>query len=353
MSIQSHQRLRLVFDAAVIGAISCTMLAAAPALAQTRRVELHVSDPLNSVQETVKITFTDTAKPDGDPHKSRTIDVQIPGNSDAERKEELISQQLTQHGVSNVRDIGGHGVILTSVNKHVRVSFDNGGTMEHDVVHASQPQMGRIGFVGFFDPIGGDQLPAVFTAGVVTDLGECSVQVTADELLFQTDGPTICQELLLRLAPQAQQLGAQVVCVGDSLEVFFDPQLTLARGGVAWGTTSPSEGCGGQLLLGFPELRLEIDQLIAGQVTTFGAFGAEPGERVFFTYAFDTGWTYIPQLDVTLDLLNPKLLGSAIADPLGSAQLPLLVPPVAQGLELHFQALVLDGTSQVRTERVR
>ncbi len=95
-----------------------------------------------------------------------------------------------------------------------------------------------------FDPL---HQPAIFTAGIVTDVGELSVQVSAAELNFQTDGPIICQALFQRLAPRAPQYGAQINYAGDRLEVYFDPAYTVTQGGIIFGTTSPSSGMEGEL----------------------------------------------------------------------------------------------------------
>ncbi len=104
---------------------------------------------------------------------------------------------------------------------------------------------GSTGFTGFFDPFDRVGLPAVFTAGIVTDVGELTERISAQELNFQTDGPIICQALFQRLAPRAPQYGAQINYAGDRLEVYFDPAYTVTQGGIIFGTTSPSPGCTG------------------------------------------------------------------------------------------------------------
>jgi hypothetical protein len=93
------------------------------------------------------------------------------------------------------------------------------------------------------------QQPAIFTAGIVTNVGTLSVNVTSAELNFQTDGPIICQALFQRLAPRAPQYGAQINYAGDRLEVYFDPAYTVTQGGIIFGTTSPSQGSSGTIYL--------------------------------------------------------------------------------------------------------
>src|SRR4029079_17071138 len=100
---------------------------------------------------------------------------------------------------------------------------------------------------GHFGPLDTNQLPAIFTAGIVTDVGVLSEKISAAELNFQTDGPIICQALFQRLAPRAPQYGAQINYAGDRLEVYFDPAYTVTQGGIIFGTTSPSQGFSGTL----------------------------------------------------------------------------------------------------------
>lgn len=119
-----------------------------------------------------------------------------------------------------------------------------------------------IGFAGHFVPTDPFGQPAIFTGGIVTDVGELTAQVSAAELSFQTDGPIICQALFQRLAPQAPQYGALINYAGDRLEVYFDPAYTFTPGGVTGGTTSQSPGASTGVTLPdapSPPGRLRID----------------------------------------------------------------------------------------------
>lgn len=100
----------------------------------------------------------------------------------------------------------------------------------------------EVKFPNTFAPLDRNGQPAVFIAGVVTDVGLLSVNVSAAELNFQTDGRIICQALFQRLAPRAPQYGAQINYAGDRLEVYFDPAYTVTQGGASGGTTSPTPG---------------------------------------------------------------------------------------------------------------
>jgi hypothetical protein len=106
----------------------------------------------------------------------------------------------------------------------------------------------NIAAVGHFNPYFQPQQPAIFSAGIVTDVGELTTTVSAQELNFQTDGPIICQALFQRLAPRAPQYGAQINYAGDRLEVYFDPAYTVTQGGIIFGTSSPSQGYSGTIV---------------------------------------------------------------------------------------------------------
>lgn len=113
-------------------------------------------------------------------------------------------------------------------------------------IETTEEKEGKIEFKSpRFDPFDHLGRPALFTAGIVTDVGELTVHVSSPELNFQTDGPMICQALFQRLAPSAPQYGAQVNYAGDRLEIYFDPAYTLQQAAVTFGSTSPTPGCSG------------------------------------------------------------------------------------------------------------
>lgn len=322
------------------------------ALAETKPVNMKFSDPGNDEDAIVSVVFIDTTRAEGDPLKHRFIPVRIPANSNAQQKRNEISLELERKGYT-VNNVGENGLTMPNIDSKVEVVFLNGGTMEHDVVTTTQPVKGESRFEGSFEPFTPDRQPAIFTAGIVTDVGELSATISAQELNFQTDGPIICQALFQRLAPRAPQYGAQINYAGDRLEIYFDPAYTVTQGGVIWGTDSPSEGCGGGLTLEYPDYALTVDNLVAGGRASFSVDGARPQESISFYYALQTGETYIPSLNVTLDLLNPVFMGTARADNLGRAAIVRTVPRNARGVTVHFQAASFEKLSQVVTERVR
>lgn len=182
------------------------------------------------------------------------VTVTIPPNTSAEGKRDLIRDALVAAGYDVVDNgAGGNELTIRHLANGTKVKFRAGSTGEKkDDVLSSVAIGGTVAFEGHFP--GFDQefptLPAAFTAGIVTDVGELSVQISAQELNFQTDGPIICQALFQRLAPRAPQYGAQINYAGDRLEVYFDPAYTVTQGGIIFGTSSQGPGCSGELRSG-------------------------------------------------------------------------------------------------------
>lgn len=78
----------------------------------------------------------------------------------------------------------------------------------------------------------------------------------------------------------------------------------------------------------------------SGQRNTIKAAGATPGARVDFFYGPRAGSTAVPGCPgLSLDILNPVKIGSAMADGSGNAQVARVVPAAAYGLEVRIQAL--------------
>lgn len=145
----------------------------------------------------------------------------------------------------------GDQLTLHNLPAGATVSFSGGTTgEERDAIVTAEdtrPITGTTFMLGHFAPMDTRGQPAIFTAGIVTDVGELTVNVSAQELNFQTDGPIICQALFQRLAPRAPQYGTQINYAGDRLEVYFDPAYTVTQGGIIFGTTSQSQGSSGEL----------------------------------------------------------------------------------------------------------
>ncbi len=82
---------------------------------------------------------------------------------------------------------------------------------------------------------------------------------------------------------------------------------------------------------------------VAGTSNTISITGATPGARVVFLYSRRGGGTRIPGCDLqqnALQLDQPTVIGSAIADANGVATITRNVPLIARGQTILFQAVV-------------
>jgi len=170
------------------------------ALAETKSVSMKFSDPLvpQGPDKTVTISFTD----EDTGQEYLAVPVPIAFGDHQLDKENKILEALDRAGITASSEPGG--IVLRNIDSHVKVNFDNGGTAEHDVITCAKPADGWILFENpFFDLFDANNQPAVFTAGIVTDVGELTATITAQDLNFQTEGPIICQALFQRLAPRS------------------------------------------------------------------------------------------------------------------------------------------------------
>lgn len=95
-------------------------------------------------------------------------------------------------------------------------------------------------------------------------------------------------------------------------------------------------------------MELQLSRFVAGVNGDAEVFHATPGEQVAFVYSVQgQGSTYVPQLDVTLDLANPKLAGLRTADPTGYALLRKRIPSGTQGTRVYMQAAEFQRKSNV------
>jgi hypothetical protein len=186
---------------------------------------------------------------------SAHINPVIHQNADLKR-DSVLAAIVGAGGMAVPSPVPGELVILDANPGGDLQVIDLGTGELRDRLRAPRVETGAVSFTGHFEPFeenGTRNRPAIFTAGIITDVGELVAQVSALELDFATDGPIICQALFQRLAPRVPDYGAQIVYAGDRLEVYFDPAYTIAGGGVVFGTTSPSPGCSGGLRLPLDE----------------------------------------------------------------------------------------------------
>jgi hypothetical protein len=220
----------------------------------------------------------------------QTIPVLIPGPVPVEIKRQLILDQVRLAGYD--ADLTPHtsdAITIHNVPHASRVAFSGGMTGERaDSARASRVLVSGIDIIGRFDPFDANRLPAVFTAGIVTDVGELTTEVSAEELNFQTDGPIICQALFQRLAPRAPQYGTQISYAGDRLEVYFDPTYTVTQGGVIFGTTSLTQGFSGHITTppATPRCVSDVDD---GSFTGTPDGGTTIDDLLYYLYLFEAG----------------------------------------------------------------
>ncbi|MCB9689505.1 MAG: hypothetical protein H6738_22350 [Alphaproteobacteria bacterium] len=131
-------------------------------------------------------------------------------------------------------------------------------------------------------------------------------------------------------------------CTGSASVTVTKILIESADGGiddVVWGSLSG----------GPPPFEVQPLQLLAGFPTNLAAAGAQPGETVWFLGSLATGAGPCPALlgGQCLDLLQPQVLGSAVADANGSAVLQVLVPAGISGQTAYVQAAIRRGAGGV------
>jgi hypothetical protein len=233
-------------------------LALSPLRADAKDVFMQFGTPLNTVPALVEVKL----KIPGTDAGYLTIPIVIPPGINASVKAQLIGTTVAGHGFNvTILPLGLPAIIIRDLKPAVHAIFRDHGTGERPdkiqfaapalpPLEAPMPHYGTMDYgVGNFDPFDPQGQPAIFTAGIVTDVGELTAEVSAQELNFQTDGPIICQALFQRLAPQAPQYGVQLNYAGDRLEVYFDPAYTVAQGGIIFGNTSAQGVSGAGVIL--------------------------------------------------------------------------------------------------------
>lgn len=111
----------------------------------------------------------------------------------------------------------------------------------------------------------------------------------------------------------------------------------------------------------YPSMDLSVDgrhgTLKSSALNTLEARGAFPGETVFFYYSQTPGGSPVGRCDLRLNSLQidaPLLIGSAIANTAGNAELERYLPPGAAGKIVFLQAAVPDrcAVSQLLIKRI-
>jgi hypothetical protein len=215
-------------------ALVVVTLCAAPRAQAGNEVTFTFTRPTNTTEANVELEFEFNGA-----HERVTVPI-APGSAGSKRN--AIKSALEAANF-DVADVGLTGLRIEGLRNGTKVKFNPGSTgEERDTQTAMALPNASLGFANaLFNPVDAVGQPAVFTAGIITDVGELSAQVSALEL-SGTSGPIICQALFQRLAPQAPAFGALINHLGDSLAVTFDPNLAQGEVGVVYGTTSLSPG---------------------------------------------------------------------------------------------------------------
>ncbi|MBL1218387.1 MAG: hypothetical protein D8M59_12935 [Planctomycetes bacterium] len=98
-----------------------------------------------------------------------------------------------------------------------------------------------------------------------------------------------------------------------------------------------------------PVLEVSPTPLVAGEYASFGCTGMTPNTQTFLAYSLrGPGSTYVPPLDITLDLKQPAQAGEAtLSDSTGTAGWRIRVPNAGAGREVWFQACQYQVKSNV------
>lgn len=225
--------------------------------------------------------------------------------------------------------------------------------------------------------MGHDQNPNTSHLGAPADAFQVitcgAVEPTGEIAGFSSDGPTadgrVKPEVLARgtqaysVAPwdnhgwaeaagtsmSTPQVAAVVACLVDarpnwSVDQLRDGLFTTSDYYISNGTFDPLHVHGYGIINAYAALGLlRLDPPVpgtAGVSNTLTARDAEPGSRVYFVYSFSTGSTNVPNCPgVEVELRQPIIAGSAVADGGGTAQLVRFVPGAASGRTAHIQAV--------------
>ena len=226
--------------------------------------------PTNTTETNVELEFEFNGS-----HERVTVPIS-PGSAGSKRN--AIKSAL-EAAHFDVADVGLTGLRIEGLRNGTKVKFRPGSTgEERDTQTAMALPGASLGFANaFFSPMDATGQPAVFTAGIITDVGVLTAQVSSQEL-FLPSGPIICQALFQRLAPQAPAFGASLHNLGDSLAVTFDPTFAQGEVGVVYGTTSLSPGVYGSTTA-VPEPAVGVALLALPALLVRRAGGAKRREK--------------------------------------------------------------------------
>ena len=95
-------------------------------------------------------------------------------------------------------------------------------------------------------------------------------------------------------------------------------------------------------------LTLTVDPLWAGQEGAMRIAMGDPNAPVYFCGSWDgPGSTFVPQLNVALDMAHPQLLAQAVTDATGAAEVRRQIPPSQRNRVIWLQAAQVNLKSNV------
>ncbi len=244
--------------------------------------------------------------------------------------------------------------------------FGSGGTIaiEGDFALVGSPSNG--GFKGsayVFDLFTGQQIMKLrgssvpsfgqFGAAIDWDGDLALISVQSDNVNGSTSGSAYLFDMttgteIVKLLPDdgaaSDNFGWFVAMQGTIgfIGSVFDDNANGSSAGAAYAFDLAPTGCNATLTVS-PE------PLIAGQDGTFTVTEANPGENTYLAYSLHgIGSTFVPMLNITLDLNNPKQAGNTqLTNGAGSVEWVLAIPGAAAGRDLWFQAAQFELKSNV------
>lgn len=123
---------------------------------------------------------------------------------------------------------------------------------------------------------------------------------------------------------------------------------------VVFASNQQTNEAGSVLLTPIRPYALAVSNLVGGSNAVFTITNATPLASQYIVYSLrEPGSTFVPQLNVTLELRQPVLLTSGRASAQGAFQKSIRVPTSATGRTVWFQGAEINRTTPLVTEVVR
>jgi hypothetical protein len=235
---------------------SLWLAALAPVVAVIAMIMPASADPITSAAADPAYTLTITKGNSGGAENvvvsigDQNYFIVIPSNATIDQTAAAIRDSLFNQAKIPHNGAGGN-VIINTVD--AKVDFDPKASGITFTLTVPGAVVGVIEFNNTaFSPVDSEGNPSVFIAGLITNIGELTAEVSATDLTA-LDGATIAQALFGDLRPNVAAFGAEIVLDGDMLSFFFNPVNTIVEGGIVSGTTAPTDGVIGTVQVQVPE----------------------------------------------------------------------------------------------------